>query len=739
MTMRTALFLLALFAISLHAGEVRLGPELPLSPDRPMQAAFGKQISPDVATDGNGFLAVWTDSRSLSAAARPDIVFRGETWVSRLRADGTSVEPFGRRLASFVNAIVGSNGDGYLVAGNDSTLQVIRVDTEGSPQDTQFSVPDRRPVELVSNGSTYLLFSADRSPTFPQQVRATLLDGSGRRLFESPEVFQDVIAAGARDGNYYFIEISSGLVPVLRTINAAGDVAVGGPLPIPLTQYPKFVAAFARDTILIGWAATNRIEYAVVTYDGTLVKTQTLPFGTAVPWTAAWDGRQFLLTFDDFAVRIGVDGTLIDSAALPLRIPRTAAVVSNGNRGLFVWADDRFTAQGDIVARPFGSFDDLAIQDDSATLVSWSGPPALQPQIVRSGGHELAAWVDPEASLLRGSLDGRPLTMASIGFPAGYTVAAGKNTFLVAWHDYLPHEMLAKRLGMDGSVIDTQPLILASDIVPLTVVASDVLAATFDGVAYQVVWNSAEIRTRYIFEDGRMSEQIAAWGDPERRAAYSPRLLPTGNGNFLVYAIYNPGGPLAGDWMSPPWSLITGVPVSALSDAAFTPALFQSERVAELDATISEDRVTYVWSSDGDIFVAQSTLDAHWLVRPIRVVDNSSLSCTVRMISRPAAMWNGQEIVIAWTEGNGCDELTSTEYTVRAFRLNANLSPLDREPIELARGATPDGPCIIPTPEGVAIAYSRFDDSNGGAPRAFMRALARSDAPPPSRRRGVRP
>ena len=43
---------------------------------------------------------------------------------------------------------------------------------------------------------------------------------------------------------------------------------------------------------------------------------------------------------------------------------------------------------------------------------------------------------------------------------------------------------------------------------------------------------------------------------------------------------------------------------------------------------------------------------------------------------------------------------------------------------------------VIATPTGVAIAYSRPDEANGGAPNAFMRTLDRLGSVP--RRRAAR-
>jgi hypothetical protein len=60
-----------------------------------------------------------------------------------------------------------------------------------------------------------------------------------------------------------------------------------------------------------------------------------------------------------------------------------------------------------------------------------------------------------------------------------------------------------------------------------------------------------------------------------------------------------------------------------------------------------------------------------------------------------------------------------------AIRLNANGDLLDEEPFDVVTGVLPIIPTIVPTPEGVDIVYSRYDEDNGEAPRAFARSVAR--------------
>src|SRR5207249_1176574 len=83
--------------------------------------------------------------------------------------------------------------------------------------------------------------------------------------------------------------------------------------------------------------------------------------------------------------------------------------------------------------------------------------------------------------------------------------------------------------------------------------------------------------------------------------------------------------------------------------------------------------------------------------------------------------WNGTEFVLAWLE-----PMDGGGWKVRATRIDAALNPIDSQPFDVAAGPAPFTPvAVIGTPTGALIAYTRADDANAGAPRAFMRALDR--------------
>ena len=731
-------FIFAGVALCVAAAEVRLGPEMPLSPAAPAGPAAGLQTTPDVASSGRDFLAVWTDYRSSSY---------GDIWISRLTTYAAPVRPFGRRLETGTYARIASNGEGYLLASIGSGgLHLQHVDDDGLPTGDARIIPVRTPVELVSNGSTYLLITSDTTGRVPELLRAMIMDGTGLPLVQVGRTFDTVIATGAHERDYYVIEGAIGCQAsgcrTALTAHVITETGVARTVQLLTVEAQQpIAAAFSPTAILIAWRTSASVAYALVDYDGVVRKTQEVASQQEAA-EAQWDGRQFMLFLSDrdsaSAVRISADGSLIDH--LPFSVEAGAPrFASTGRTGVLVWADPRFSRRFDIVSRAIATFDDLLVHQDKPALVSYSAPPATQPQIARSGDHVLAVWIDPESATLNGSLDGLPLMIVSLGLPAGAVVSAGTRTFLVTWYDYDMQSVLAKRIGFDGAVLDTEALTLDTNVVPFAINSfADVLSSAFDGSSYRVIWTEGDIVGIRVTEDGALTDPIVASGDAFGAPAYSPRLLFAPGGYFLAYAIFRGSGVIQGPSIGAWWSAINGTPLSTIGSAAARPALFEDDRVALVDAADDGNRVIYAWSSKGDLIVAQSTLEAIAIGEPRLAVRTDSIAvCGAPWLSRPSVLWNSAETVIVWSEGDRCTATSSANFTVRAIRLDRNLDPIDSAPFVIANDATADAASLMNTADGVAIEYSRMDAENGGTPRVFIRTLVRVDAPPP-RRRGVR-
>src|SRR5688500_10381342 len=105
--MKTLATLLVLLTFPTLAAPLALRPELAISAPEYSVVPNGAS-GPSIATDGDGYLAVWTDQRAGGENA---------VWAARLGADGTVLDRTGVRVATMASAgQVVWTGNKYLIA-----------------------------------------------------------------------------------------------------------------------------------------------------------------------------------------------------------------------------------------------------------------------------------------------------------------------------------------------------------------------------------------------------------------------------------------------------------------------------------------------------------------------------------------------------------------------------------------------------------------------------------------------
>jgi hypothetical protein len=357
-------------------------------------------------------------------------------------------------------------------------------------------------------------------------------------------------------------------------------------------------------------------------------------------------------------------------------------------------------------------------------------------------------WIESYARLFA-AVDGVTLPIAP-RVPGHYvnvpSVAAGKGSFLVVWLESaysgnFNADVLAVRITFDGRVIDSIPIVLWHGLVGQTWESNAGIA--FDGTTFVITWAARDVFVARLPEERSIHTATLSWfpvGEVDFGRwfkARSPQVAWTGSGFFVGYSLdhldYSDGTGSAG---------IAGFRIGASSDPpAPTASLFNFVPHANLPSAMAVGAytATFVWSVDGGLGMnmAQVTADGGPLPGPRKIrytpfaLQPPFVTCTDS--SAPAIAWNGAEFVVAWTEVATCYR----DSTVRAIRLNPVGDQLDQEPFDVAPGVLAGVPSIVPTAEGVDIVYSRYDEDNGAAPRAFARSLARL---PPSvlRRHAVR-
>src|SRR5215212_9078587 len=112
------------------------------------------QTTPDVATDGRDFIAVWADER---AKDRPNFTRGYAVYASRLTEDGQAVDSFGIELTP-----MGSepqlewNGRTWLVAFNDGReAYAMRISAEARALEAPKQIATRHVEDLATDGSTF--------------------------------------------------------------------------------------------------------------------------------------------------------------------------------------------------------------------------------------------------------------------------------------------------------------------------------------------------------------------------------------------------------------------------------------------------------------------------------------------------------------------------------------------------------------------------------------------------------
>jgi hypothetical protein len=133
------------------------------------------------------------------------------------------------------------------------------------------------------------------------------------------------------------------------------------------------------------------------------------------------------------------------------------------------------------------------------------------------------------------------------------------------------------------------------------------------------------------------------------------------------------------------------------------------------DVAVAPGRLTFAYARLHEVDLLRTGTDGFWIGAPYGIRREG-------VIGDVAIAWNGAELVVVWTE----DNVTKTLQSLLAMRFDAELHPLDDTPIVIAEQVTMfSTPVAVATPDGVLIGYSRIDENNRNAPRAFTRTLFR--------------
>lgn len=704
--MKRLLLLLLLLPLGAIA-ETPLGVPL-LGPAPEVQ--FGSAL----ASDGEGYLAVWIDHRTR---------FR-ELRAARLDAEGRAVDTTG------IHVVAGDahdplaiwTGTSYLVVWNataDHHAWGARIDRDGTVIDgPRVLVENGEPASLASNGSHVVLGYLHQGG----DVRALFLTPDGQSAGEltlsrgpGPHSPPHVVQHGSQ---FVAVWTSRGSPDAIEGVHFTIAGPAAAPRRIAEAAYvyePKLATdgtsfvLLSRHEWLGGYAVRSVSSDLTTTAPHTL-----LPEVLRANATILWTGSHYIVAAGDSgaavrAVRVDGQGRPLDSEAAVVENPPAAG----------------------STARP------AMATNGRSVLVSWSGAVEYKPATA------IDVWateIDP-ATLTRRS---RALLSASAAREESPAAAAGRTSVLAAWTD--DSGLLVRRLRKDGSPLDPQPLRLTDRDVVATVV--------FNGTDYVVAWREGmDLVTRRIPHDGELRADgggRVAGGDWNMAAASD------GTTTLLVWG----GGGLWAVRLAPDGSVLD----------RFTPLKIADRMIGSVDVAVNDRGEFLVTWGELEYDSQYSPRTTSVRVRGARITSGlQSLDGTGFDIAdtsapegAPAVAWNGREWFVVWTElptglrgrrvaANGTLDGPDTLIAAGAARGDVAWDGSRYVFSWVAPGALHAGGRILGTPEPwmpfapvlapvgageVMAVYTRIsaDPAHGGVARAFAEVVRLA----PPRRRAAR-
>ncbi|MBI2926477.1 MAG: cadherin-like domain-containing protein, partial [Verrucomicrobia bacterium] len=465
-------------------------------------AASNTQYQPDVALDGTGFMAVWTDYRSGSSY---------DIYAAKLDATGAVVTgniPINTGGYNQSEPRVAWNGSQHLVVFRDDYNYVSCYTCCGWSCST-----------CCNYYYTYRIYGAFVDPS--GAVGATVsITPSGTSQFAP------AVASNGSDWLVTWRNYDTGSRPYGQRLSSSGSF---------------LGSAFAISTAGISsspTAAWNGAHYLV-----------------------AFDSYSTASSYDVFAHRVTAGGTIADAQGITLSFgantEQNAAVASNGTHYLIAWNDNRNGVDYDIYGARLER--DGTVLDPTALPISTASGEQSSPKVASNGADFLVVWQDLRNSATTGYdvYGARVTDGGSVLDPAGVAIRAGSGTdyqpsvasngsdYMVAWAEYSgasSYDIRGARLSSGGTVLDPSGISVSA--------ASNGQfnpALASDGSNYLVVWGDtrsgdydiygARVTGAGVVQDGS--------GIPISTASntqYTPAVA-YGGGTFLIaWQDYRSGG-----------------------------------------------------------------------------------------------------------------------------------------------------------------------------------------------------
>ncbi|HYK05912.1 MAG TPA: hypothetical protein VE974_29485 [Thermoanaerobaculia bacterium] len=453
-----------LLSFSLHAQTPRFGQDIAVGPVEygdPGAARFGG----DIATDGSGYLAVWSDTRSGNV--------HGVIYAARLSADGTLLDHTGIVIGNGQFAEVVWTAESWVVAWLDGyTTRIASVSREGVIGRQHALGPflglalalatNGKSVMLVTSGRMLFRFNLDLT------LHSTTVTGA---ITDAPNS-----VAITASGDQYLLALRSGPTIVTQTVDASGGLSAPSRISDSLGVTMVATASDGTNYLVLWSNEINELRGQYISPSNqevgqarVLTENRAVRDGGVHAPSVVWRGNEFLSTYlvghgfisgmNAEALRLGPGIEPVGSPAAFARIsqsePANLIAKSDGS-GAAIWID------GGRVR--VGLFDAVSLAAGAPfyKVVSVANAPRHQsrPAIVAVERTAVTAWrewsVDsPQVRVAR--LRGEPVVVAEEE-SVWVDVVYDGDTVSVLWRSPDVSQLSVRRYTRALEPIDAAPL-----------------------------------------------------------------------------------------------------------------------------------------------------------------------------------------------------------------------------------------------------------------------------------------
>lgn len=744
-------------------------PERSVAPPDVAPTAYS-QTDPDIASNGRGFVAAWSDTRM---SEHPNFSDRGAVFATRVDEDGRSLDPFGIELArGAFEPRIASNGNGYMVGyiATGGGVRVLHLGDDARPDSAPRVLSSNGGLlDLDSNGASYCALTGGVGST-----TATIFDSQGTILRTIAIEGWATSVVSTSDGSYMVLSIrrDCSTTPCNASIDStsiAADGSLNKRTIATRDPEPVIVRALSNGSrILVSWLAKdaqmNAIEFTMLRADGSSVgavhrvdQTAASPNDDWSPIPSlAFDGRSFLVLWPAAtdaaeaatrAVRIDENGDALDVEPLDLAAGALAFRAARHASKTVLVSSETFATQPDVVARAISSFD-LLPSWPPASVIAFSPTTQCEPDSATSGrvvmtvAREGDSYGAIGATVFVPGVENSGTHIALAGevpnlLQDGPSAGVAGDVFLAAWRERGDRStrILARRIAANGTVLDSAPIVIADEAVSFAAFGDTAIAS--DGETFLVVWHGAddEIRALRVRRDGttiRPAITISRHPADQKRERRTPAALWTGTTYLIV------------------WNELL-VPDGNVSAANPTHVSYRAARVARdgtlLDAGESASLHTLAGGAQG-LALARSadrvlltTATGSYIGTPWSIdvlmfdIDGNPLSSTPLRLAEaaypsrlmnPAAAWDGQSFLLFWND-------RATDSSIRGAKLNREgnlIAHFD------ASNETSYSPTAVSIDGGAVLVHTAIAPDQANVARLFTRTFAPD--PGPQRRRSAR-